>query len=62
MIDIKQVEADARKQIANEKKAEATAALTVAIRKLYAAEQVVRNINAEIEDLKASISDGSFTA
>jgi hypothetical protein len=62
MFDVSKIEAEARKQISDEKSARAKAALTAALRKLDVAEQVVRNVKAEIEDLKASITDGSFTA
>jgi hypothetical protein len=62
MFDVKQVEKEARKQIADEKAARAKNLLVTAYRKLDAAEQVVKNINAEISDLTASITDGSFAA
>ena len=61
MFDINAVEAEARKEIADEKGKKAKVALVSALRKLDAAQQVVRNIEAEIADLKASIADGSFT-
>jgi len=60
MFDIKAVEAAAKKQIASEKAEKATKGLITALRKLDAAQQVVRNVETEIADLKASIADGSF--
>lgn len=60
LFDIKAVEEQAKKQIASEKAEKATKALVVSLRKLDAAQQVVRNVEAEITDLKASIADGSY--
>lgn len=60
LIDIKAIEAAANKTIAAEKAEKATKGLVLAFRKLEAAKQVVRNVEAEIGDLKASIADGSY--
>jgi hypothetical protein len=60
MFDIKKVEADAKAEIAKEKAEKAKAALVKKLRELNAAQAIVANINREIEDLKASIADGSF--
>lgn len=60
LINIEQIDADARAAIAQEVAVKATTALIAAYRKREAAQQVARNIEAEISDLKASIADGSF--
>lgn len=60
LFDIKAVEDEANAEIAKERADKAKRALITALRKREAAMQVVRNIEAEIADLKASIADGSF--
>lgn len=60
MIDIKKVLGEAEKQISEEKTTKAKTALVAALRRLDSARDVVRNCEREIEDLKASIADGSF--
>lgn len=60
LINIEQIDADARAEIAKEVAGKAKTALVAAYRKREAAQQVVRNIEAEISDLKAGIADGSF--
>lgn len=60
LFDIKAVEAEAMKEITEEKTKKAKAALITKLRALESAKQVVRNIEAEINDLKVSIADGSF--
>jgi hypothetical protein len=60
MIDIKQVIKDAELEVSKERSEKAKRALVTKLRALEGAKQVVRNIEAEIEDLKASIADGSF--
>lgn len=60
MFDIKKVKEEAAKEIAEEQAKKAKSALVTALRKLEAAKQVVRNLEAEIRDLEASIEDGSF--
>ena len=60
MFDIKAVREAARKEIAEEQSKKAKDALKAKLRNLEAAKQVVRNIEREIEDLEASIADGSF--
>ena len=60
MLDVKKVIDEARKQIADEKAAKAKTALVAAIRRLESAKDVVRNCEREIEDLQASLADGSF--
>ena len=59
-IDVEAIEAEARKEIAEELTKKAKLALTQKLRALEAARQVVRNIEFDIDDLKASIADGSF--
>lgn len=59
-LDIQAIEAEARKEIAQEKTEKAKKALLTALRRLDSARQVVTNIEREVEDLKASIEDGSF--
>lgn len=61
LIDIKQVMAEAQAEVTKERADKAKKALVTKLRALDAAQQVVRNIEAEVEDLKASIADGSFT-
>jgi acyl-coenzyme A synthetase/AMP-(fatty) acid ligase len=62
LVDINAVEEEARKQVAEETSDKAVKALVVLYKKLDAARDVVRNIEREIDDTKASIGDGSFTA
>jgi hypothetical protein len=62
IIDIAAVEAEARKQINEEISKKAKDALVKKLRDLAAAEGIVGNIKREIEDLKQSIADGSFTS
>lgn len=62
MIDIKSVKEEARKEIAEEQGKKAKDALKRKLRDLEAAKQIVRNIEREIEDIEASIADGSFTS
>lgn len=62
LIDIKAVEAEALKEIGDERSKKAKTALIGKLRQLESAKQVVRNVEAEIADLKASIADGSFVA
>lgn len=61
MFDLKKVIDEAQKEIADEHATKAKRALVTKLRQLETAKQVVRNIEAEIEDLKVSIGDGSFT-
>lgn len=60
MIDVNQLAEEAEKEVKEELAAKAKAALRAAIRRRESAHQVMRNCDAEIEDLKASIADGSF--
>lgn len=60
LIDIKAIEKEAQKQINEEMQSKAKAALVKKLRDLENAKQIVRNIERDIEDLKASIADGSF--
>ena len=60
MFDIKKVKEEAAKEIADEQGKKAKDALKTKLRALEAARSVVRNIEREIEDLEASIADGSF--
>ncbi len=61
LIDIKAVKEEASKEINKERMDKAKAALVKKLRELATAEDVVRNIKRSIEDLEASIADGSFT-
>ena len=61
LFDIKAVVDDAAKELREEKAAKAKKALVAKLRLLDSAQQAVRNIEAEIKDLTASIEDGSFT-
>lgn len=60
MFDIKSVTSEARAEIAKEKAEKAKKALIAKLRQLDSAESVVANIEREIQDLEASIADGSF--
>lgn len=60
MFDIKKVEEEARKEIAEEQGKKAKDALKAKLRSLEAAKQVVRSIEIEITDLKQSIADGTL--
>ena len=60
MFDINQVMKDAELEVSKERSEKAKRALVSKLRALEAAKQVVRNVEAEIGDLKASIADGSF--
>jgi anti-sigma28 factor (negative regulator of flagellin synthesis) len=60
MVDVKKLYEEADKEVAEERHAKAKKALVAALRRRETAQQVVRNCDAEIADLKASIEDGSF--
>lgn len=60
LIDIKAIEQEAQKQINAEIQDKAKTVLVKKMRDLENAKQIVRNIERDIEDLKASIADGSF--
>jgi len=60
LIDIKAIEQEAQSEINKEVTAKAKNALVKKLRDLENARGIVRNIEAEISDLKASIADGSF--
>jgi hypothetical protein len=60
LIDIKAIKAAAQKEINAERAEKVKKALMAAYRRREAAQQVVRNIDAEIADLEASIEEGSF--
>lgn len=60
LFDIKTIEAEAQKQINDEFQGKAKTALVKKLRDLDNAKQIVRNIERDIDDLKASITDGSF--
>lgn len=60
LFDIKAVEDEAKAEIHKEIQGKATKALVKKLRDLESAKQIVRNIEREIDDLKASIAEGSF--
>lgn len=60
MIDIKAIKAEARAEIAKELGEKAKSAIKAKLRLLELAKDAVRNIEREVEDLEASIADGSF--
>lgn len=62
LLDIDAVKKEALAEINAEFGKKAKNALVVALRKRETALQVVRNIDAEIKDLEASIADGSFVS
>lgn len=57
---LSEIEKQARKEIAEERTKKAKDALIKKLRELDNAEQIVANVRRQIEDLKASIADGSF--
>lgn len=61
MFDIKKVEDEAKAEIAKEQAEKAKTALVKKLRDLENAKRIVANIQREIDDLKASIADGSFS-
>lgn len=62
LIDITNLEAEAQKEISDELARKAKDAIKRKLRDLEAARAVVRNVEREIDDLKASIADGSFVS
>ncbi|MBB5610588.1 MULTISPECIES: hypothetical protein [unclassified Janthinobacterium] len=60
MIDVKKLMKEATKEVGEERRTKAKNALVAALRRRESALQVVRNCEAEITDLQASIEDGSF--
>jgi hypothetical protein len=56
----KKIAEEARQEIAEEAAKKAKDALKNKYRALASAEAVVKNIRREIEDLEASVADGSF--
>jgi hypothetical protein len=61
LIDIKNIKAEALKEINAEKAEVAKKALIKQLRLLSDAKDVVSNIERSIQDLEASIADGSFS-
>ena len=61
MFDIKKVEDEVKAEIAKEQAEKAKTALVKKLRDLENAKRIVANIQREIDDLKASIADGSFS-
>lgn len=62
MIDIKAVIEQAEKEASEEATKKAVHALKAKLKQLADARGIVKNIEREIDDLKASIGDGSFAA
>ncbi|MDQ1817213.1 hypothetical protein RBA41_28305 [Massilia sp. CCM 9210] len=60
MTNLEAMIAEATAEIDAEKAKKAKTALIGALRRLDSAKQMVRNVEAEIADLKESIVDGSF--
>ena len=60
MIDIKDVKEQARKEVADEEARKAKNALVAKLKARAAAQQIVKNLDREIEDLEQAIADGSF--
>lgn len=61
LIDIKNIKDEAAQELRAEVTRKAKEALKCKLRNLENARQIVRNIEREIEDIEASIADGSFT-
>lgn len=59
-IDIKAIKKAAQDELNKERTERVTAALKKKLRDLDNAKQIVANIERDIEDLEASIEDGSF--
>lgn len=59
-IDIKAIEAEARKEIADEGATKAKSAIKQQLRNVEAARQVLANEERKLEDLKSRITDGEF--
>ena len=59
-VDAASIEEQARRELAEEQAKKAKEALKIKLRSLSQAQQIVKNIEREIEDLKASLADGSF--
>jgi len=60
MVDIETVKAKAKEEVDKERSEAAVEALKDKYNELADAEQMVKNVKKEIEDLEASIADGSF--
>ena len=60
MADVSEIEAQARQEVADELRGRAVRALKGKLKSLEDAKMVVKNLEREIEDLKASIADDSF--
>ena len=58
--DINSAIEQAKKEVAEENAKKAVAALKIKYRDLANAEKIVANIKREVEDLEASVRDGSF--
>ena len=62
MLDIKAVIKQAETEVREEEVKKAVVALKTKLRELASARAVVANVEREVNDLKASIGDGSFVA
>jgi molybdopterin converting factor small subunit len=60
VVDIKAIREQAQKEFDEERSKKAVAALKDKLRVLDNAKQVVVNLQREVQDLEASIADGSF--
>jgi hypothetical protein len=60
LVDIKTVEAQARKEVNEEASKVAVNALKRKMKQLADAQQIVKNIERELDDIRASITEGSF--
>lgn len=59
-MDVNKLKESALNELEDEATKEAKSALKAKLRELKLAEQVVKNVKREIEDLEADISDGTF--
>ncbi len=59
-MDISKIKAEALKEFETERNSKAKKALKTKYREQNDAKQILDNINREIEDLEASISDGTY--
>ncbi len=60
LLDIQAVKDQAAKEVNEEVQKKAVVALKSKMRQLHDAKQIVANIENEIKDLEASLTDGSF--
>ncbi|HHJ53754.1 MAG TPA: hypothetical protein ENJ89_11210 [Caldithrix abyssi] len=58
-IDLEKIEAEARKEVMEERMKDATKRIKTKMREIADSEQITANLKREMEDLKQSIQDGT---